>query len=337
MSNSIGNLKNSGLQGNNFPWQLKMLQGLQAIYDEVKLPLTCAEDSIRLCDGQGHSLDIQANGSINVNVLGSIPVSLDCNDSITICNSSFTNDGVSSLNVHVTNPLPLEVNINEANDSILIYGFDGTTNRKIKTDAAGELQVDILTMPATFAEDTAHVSGNTGAFVLGVRNDLNTVMTNADGDYSPIAVNDKGAVAVQDGGGSLTVDALNLDIRNLSHLVDTVKIYGSNNANPVSTDVAGNIGIWDGNNSITVDGGTGSLRTTGMIRPAGGSATDLNLTVPAFYSVSVANVGSNNGTVLGATIKPGEVLNFSADAINNYFNSFAYNASGTEFIIIFVY
>jgi len=63
-------------------------------------------------------------------------------------------------------------------------------------DANGELQVDVLTMPATFAEDTAHVSGNTGAFVLGVRNDLNTVMTNADGDYSPIAVNDKGAVAV---------------------------------------------------------------------------------------------------------------------------------------------
>jgi hypothetical protein len=47
-------------------------------------------------------------------------------------------------------------------------------------------------------------------------------------------------------------------------------------------------------------------------------------------------VGSANGTVLGATIKPGEVLNFSADAINNYFNSFAYNASGTEFIIIYV-
>jgi len=28
-----------------------------------------------------------------------------------------------------------------------IYGFDGTTARKIKTDAAGELQVDVLTLP----------------------------------------------------------------------------------------------------------------------------------------------------------------------------------------------
>jgi len=31
MSNSIGDLKNSGLQGNNWPWQYKMLAGLQAI------------------------------------------------------------------------------------------------------------------------------------------------------------------------------------------------------------------------------------------------------------------------------------------------------------------
>jgi hypothetical protein len=100
----------------------------------------------------------------------------------------------------------IEVQISEANDSILVYGWDGTTNRKIKTDANGELQVDVLTMPATFAEDTAHTSGNTGAFVLGVRNDANAAMTSADGDYSPIAVNNKGAVAIQDGGNSITVD-----------------------------------------------------------------------------------------------------------------------------------
>lgn len=37
MSNSIGNLKNSGLQGNNFPWQLKMLVGQQCACDQLKL------------------------------------------------------------------------------------------------------------------------------------------------------------------------------------------------------------------------------------------------------------------------------------------------------------
>ena len=210
---SIGNLKDTGNQGNNLPYQWKVLQGLQAILDEVAQPLTCVDDSVTIC---------------NENI-----------DALT-----FTDD---ALNVNVTNPLGI------------------------------------------YKEDNPHTTGDWGSFILTVRNDLNTVMTNADGDYSAIAVNNKGAVAIQDGG-----------------------------------------------NSITVDGGAGLLRTTGMIRPAGGAATNLNLTVPTFYSVSVANVGSANGTVLGATIKPGEVLNFSADAINNFFNSFAYDATGTEFIIIYV-
>ncbi len=81
----------------------------------------------------------------------------------------------------------------------------------------------------------------------------------------------------------------------------------------------------------------GIARTTGLLRPIGSG--NVNTVPPSgrIYSVSVANVGSANGTVLGGTtIKPGEVLNFSADAVNNYFTSFAYDAAGTEFIIIYV-
>jgi hypothetical protein len=166
---SIGNLKDTGNQGNNLPYQWKVLQGLQAILDEVSLPLTCV-------------------------------------DEVTVCGTTFTSG---SLNTRVTN-----------------------------------------------------------------------------------------------GAG---VNAVN---------------------------------IQDGNNSITVDGGTGLARTPGVLRPTGVTAIgNVNTVAPAgFFSVSVANVGAANGTVLASltTIKPGEVLNFSADAINNYFTSFAYDATGTEFIIIYV-
>jgi len=203
---SIGNLKDSGNQGNNLPWQWKVLQGLQAIHDEVSQPLTCVEDSVTIC---------------NANI-----------DAFTFTNILGVGE---SLNVNIANTIPLEVNISEANDSILVYGYD----------AAG-------------------------------------------GNNEPIAVNASGQVAIQDGG-----------------------------------------------NSITVDGGTGLARTTGMLRPTTGPS-NLNLTIATFYSVSVANVGANNGTVLGQIIKPGEILNFSADAINNYFTSFAYDASTTEFIITYV-
>jgi hypothetical protein len=140
----------------------------------------------------------------------------------------------------------IEVSISEANDSILVYGWDGTINRKIKTDANGELQVDILSLP------------NEGQQTM---------------------------------------------------------------ANSISVALASNQ--------------TGAARTPGIVRPT--TSGDVNSVAATFYSVSVANVGAANGTVLsGTTIKPGEVLNFSADAVNNYFTSFAYNATGTEFIIIYV-
>jgi hypothetical protein len=79
----------------------------------------------------------------------------------------------------------------------------------------------------------------------------------------------------------------------------------------------------------------GAQRTPGIIRPANVSG-NVNTVAPTFYSVSVANIGAADGTVLGSVIKPGEVLNFSGDALNNYFTSFAYDATGTEFIIIYV-
>ena len=80
---SIGNLKDSGNLGNNFPWQLKMLQGLQGIYDEVKKPLTCLEDSVAVCaplggfnvnlhDGTGNPITSTVVGpdrGIDVNII----------------------------------------------------------------------------------------------------------------------------------------------------------------------------------------------------------------------------------------------------------------------------
>lgn len=253
---SIGNLKDSGNQGNNLPWQWKVLQGLQEIAYQTAQPLTCVEDSVTICNA-----NIDAFTFTNILGVGQ------------------------SLNVNIANTIPLEVNISAANDSIGIYGYNGSTPTPVFVNANGQVAVQGL-----YGEDTAHSSTNSGMFVMGVRNDFNTSMTSDNGDYSPIAVNANGAVAVNDGG-----------------------------------------------NSITVDGGTGLARTPGMLRPSNTSG-NVSSVAATFYSVSVANVGAGNGTVLASltTIKPGEVLNFSADAINNYFTSFAYDATGTEFIIIYV-
>jgi len=112
----------------------------------------------------------------------------------------------------------------------------------------------------------------------------------------------------------------------ISEANDSILVYGNDGINnqPIRTNSSGNLVIAE------------FERTTGMLRPNNTSG-NLNTVQATFFSVSVANVGSVDGTVLGQTIKPNESLNFSADAVNNYFTSFAYDATGTEFILIYVY
>jgi hypothetical protein len=78
----------------------------------------------------------------------------------------------------------------------------------------------------------------------------------------------------------------------------------------------------------------GVLRTPNMLRTtSSGNLSSLSLQI---YSASVANVGTADGTVLGAVLKAGEIVNFDASSISHYFDDFAYDATGTEFIIIYV-
>lgn len=88
------------------------------------------------------------------------------------------NTGEDALKVDISNvtlntegsDVSLEVDLDNATDDVLVYGNDGATNRKIKTDADGNVQVDIVTsaLPsggATAANQTTiigHVDGLEG-------------------------------------------------------------------------------------------------------------------------------------------------------------------------------
>jgi hypothetical protein len=73
-------------------------------------------------------------------------------------------------------------------------------------------------------------------------------------------------------------------------------------------------------------------RTPNLVRTNAAGSIAVNS-----FSVSVANVGAANGTVLGGVIKPGEILNFDAGALNNFYTSgtFTYDGTGTELVIIY--
>jgi hypothetical protein len=68
---SIGDLKDYGNKGNNFPWQLKVLQGLQAVIDNN----CCAEILAELVniDNKLKSKERRAN-VLNTSTTGTVPV-----------------------------------------------------------------------------------------------------------------------------------------------------------------------------------------------------------------------------------------------------------------------
>ncbi len=454
MSNSIGDLKNDGLKGNNWPWQYRMLRGLQGIYDEVKKPLTCVEDSIKICDGLGNSLNINANGSLDVNVLSSLPLSVEinqANDSILIYgydSGGMSNVAVSvdangfvNTNANVVFPASLDTTIigplgsaticddavavtfcADLNtefldqgitlDSILTELTTGTldinvTNATLAVTQSGawEVALDAATLAAletitvlqgttpwtvdgTVALDAATlaaletitVNQGTNPWVIGDGGGSITVdgsVTITDG-VETLAINPDGSINITDNGGSITVDGTVTANQGTSPWVVsgtvTATPTGTQDVNIVST-VA--IPVTDNGGSLTVDGAvtatitgitgplgeraceeglsvtlcedqrslltnistntTGVARTPGMTRATGAGPLDLVTVVGSnLYSVSVANVGSTDATVLGATIKPNESLNFSADAVNNFFTTFTYDPLTSELLFIYV-
>lgn len=76
---------------------------------------------------------------------------------------------------------------------------------------------------------------------------------------------------------------------------------------------------------------TGASRVTNILRP-----TSTGTIAAGTYSVSISNVGNANGTVKTITLKPGETVNFDAGALNNILDAVAYNATGTEFLIVYI-
>jgi hypothetical protein len=99
---------------------------------------------------------------------------------------------------------------------------DIDTNNEADVTAAGNLgvevrialpagtnnigDIDVLTMPGTAVEDAASSGGETGIAVIAVRNDAAASKTNADGDFSMLAVDAAGRVGIADLGGSVTID-----------------------------------------------------------------------------------------------------------------------------------
>lgn len=128
-----------------------------------------------------------------------------------------------------------------------------------------------------------------------------------------LTVNVDGSVNVTDNGSSLTVDALNLDIRDLSHSQDSIKVGDGTDFVAVNAD--GSLNITDNGGSLTVD------------------ATDLDIRDLSSAQDSVkAQIADSSGTYYSPT-NPVPVTvsnNLVGDEINDYNTAAAIAANATS-------
>lgn len=263
------------------------------------------------------------NNSLRIN-LSDVSSPVTWTNNLTGANAALADirDWLSEIvDVNIVGGVTLDVNLDANDDEVSVYGSNGGIPTAIAVNGSGAVAVQdgggSLTVDGTVAANQSGAWSVTNLANSGV--DIGDVTINNAAGAAAVNIQDGGnVISIDDAGGSLTVDAIQL---------------------PAS------VGKKPNNASLSVtlsNDELGIARTTGIIRPTGPTAVGNVNTVPPsgrFFSVSVANVGAANGSLLGVanSIKPGEVLNFSADAINNYFTTFAYDATGTEFIIIFVY
>lgn len=87
------------------------------------------------------------------------------------------------------------VTTGEFGDYKLIFGYDGTNWRPILIDSSGNIQMELANLEK--AEDAVHTSGDKGIMTLAVRKDDVGSLCGADGDYTPLIVNEHGILRTQ--------------------------------------------------------------------------------------------------------------------------------------------
>lgn len=311
--------------------------------------LSHAQDSIKIGDGTDF-LAINADGSVNITDNGG-SLTVDAVD-LDIRDLSFATDkvDVSGSSVSISG----NVNVTQGTSPWVIGDGGGS----ITVDGS----VDIGVMPGQYAEDSAHVSGNMGNFMLAVRNDTNAVLTSNDGDYSPISVSSSGAVRTTvnfsaanggslptqqaiiggydgtnvraiktDSAGELQVDVLSLPGSLQGYADGSVWSAGSFGAEllAVRKDASGPLsGVADGDMSPLQVNANGELKVSAAVDFAGDYAED---SAHANGDIGLYMLSVREDTLASSTSASGDYQSFKTDALgrlyaNNSHQSMAYGS-----------
>tara|TARA_B100000073_G_scaffold348419_1_gene367122 strand:- start:839 stop:3013 length:2175 start_codon:yes stop_codon:yes gene_type:complete len=253
------------------------------------------------------------------------------------------------LDVNVISGINVEVDLDAADDSVLVYGFDGSSNQKITTDANGHLQVDVLSsaLPsgaateATLANldttatailaDTAAIDTSTASVdtkLTTTNSKLTDIETNTDslavvgGGTEATAVrvtlaNDStGLLSVDDNGGSLTVD--NAGLTELAAAINSSKVDVN-----ISSDGAG---LATQTTLAAVETDTGSIDT--KLTTTNSKLTDIETNTDSLAGLTKTTVSSDTG--LDVNIIGGVALDVNLSNANDDVLIYGFDGSSNQ-------
>jgi hypothetical protein len=174
----------------------------------------------------------------------------------------------------------------------------------LQVDANGALKVSGSAGTTQYAEDSAHVSGDSGVLSLGVRSDAGAAF-GADGDYVPFSMDSSGALRVTGGGGGTQYTEADTD----ASFTGTMMLMegAANAAVPVQGTAADGVLVnLGGNNDVTVTGtvtvGSHAVTNAGtfVVQENGAALTALQLIDNLPNTIGSTTSGQSGALNLGA-------------------------------------
>jgi hypothetical protein len=335
---SIGNLRDSGNQSNNFPWQLKMLLGQQCACDQltqinantdnVEFLLSAilttlqaeteyeAKFVVDTCNGDVVYLEVRV-WNPDTSTWGPITYYLPGSATPVIPPGASTPGCLQYTDPSAV--LALILGAIQAGN-VILQDIDNNT------DGLETILTNIFNLYSAGQQVCADSLSVTLCTEQGTT--LSNIETNTTGLATEVTL---GLLEAKDFATETTLALLEgkdfATETTLSNLDSKITACDTTNLATETTLLS-----VDSNAAQLVTNTTSVTRTPNLVR-----ATGSGTIAPLVYDFSVSNVGSANGTILGGTIKPGETLNFTAGALNNSYaaGTISYNGTGTELVIIF--
>lgn len=139
----------------------------------------------------------------------------------------------------------------------------------------------------------AHTSGDTGVAVLAVRNDALATTFGADQQYSPIAVNSKGALFLDAGkieDEPHTSGDRGLFVMGVANEGGAAFVGANTDYAPIATDKMGQVYVNPENNKVLFRGRSGSFRTLGRAGTAGQKILAIHNATGSSITVKVTKI-----------------------------------------------